>query len=85
MGHPGPFFVYYGLFLPDNTIFTTNQREQCPSSKHVWDLNPRPTEIESPPITARPGLLAICGQSYKSSMRVNYDTWNLLVITTLKS
>ena len=28
----------------------------CPCSKRHWDLNPRPSERESPPITTRPGL-----------------------------
>ena len=52
----GLFFVYFRSFQTNNTIFTTNQCEKCPSSIWRWDSNPRPLEHESPPITTRPGL-----------------------------
>ena len=54
--NPGNFFVYIGPFQANNTIFTTNQCEKCPSSIQCWDLNPHPFEHESSPITSRPGL-----------------------------
>ena len=51
---------FYSLFLVYSkniiTIFTTNICEKCPSSIGSWDLNPRPLEHESPPVTTRPGL-----------------------------
>ena len=50
-----------GLFLfifvfSNNTIFTSNQREKCPSSIRRRDSNPRPFKHELSPITTRPGL-----------------------------
>ena len=54
--NPGLFLFIFGLFQTNNTIFTTNQCEKCPSSIRRWDSNPRPLERESPPITTRPGL-----------------------------
>ena len=54
--NPGLFFVYFWSFQTNNTIFTTNQCEKCPSSIRRWDSNPRPLERESTPITTRPGL-----------------------------
>ena len=52
--------LFYSLFLVYSkniiTIFTTNICEKCPSSIGSWDLNPRPLEHESPPVTTRPGL-----------------------------
>ena len=51
-------FVYFRSFQTNNTIPTTNQCEKmsCPSSVHLWDLNPRPSECVSPPIATRLGL-----------------------------
>ena len=34
-----------GLFQINNTIFTTNKCEKCPSSIWHWDSNPRPIEL----------------------------------------
>ena len=50
-----------GLFLfifvfSNNTIFTSNQREKCPSSIRRRDSNPRPFKHESFTKTTRPGL-----------------------------
>ena len=50
------FFVYFRSFQTNNTTFTTNQCEKCPSSIWSWDLNPQPFIHESSPITTRPGL-----------------------------
>ena len=49
--NPGLFFVYFRSFQTNNTIFTTNQCEKCPSCIRRWDSNPRPLERESPSIT----------------------------------
>ena len=44
--HPRPLFVYCRRCLKTNiTIFTTNQCEQCPSSKRYWDSNPLPLDM----------------------------------------
>ena len=56
MGQPGLFYFYFWSFQTDNTIFTTNQYEKCPSIIRRWDSNPWPLEHESLPITIRPGL-----------------------------
>ena len=50
--NPGLILVHFRSFQRNNTIFTTMQ---CPSSIRRWDLNPRPLEHESSPITTRPG------------------------------
>ena len=56
--NPGLFFFSFQSFQTNNTIFTTNQCEKmsCPSSIQCQNLNPWPSEHESPPITTRPGL-----------------------------
>ena len=58
MGQPWPLLLFnFGLFQTNIiTIFTKNMCENCPSSIWCWDLNPQPSEHESPPITIRPGL-----------------------------
>ena len=55
MAIPGLFLIYFRLFKKHYN-FTTNKCERCPTSIWCWDLNPRPSEHESPPITTRPGL-----------------------------
>ena len=57
MGHPWPLFRLFQSFKTNIAIFTTDICEKCPSSIQCWDLNPRRSEHESPPITTRPGLL----------------------------
>ena len=42
--------------------------KKCPSSIRYWDLNPQPSEHESPPLTTRPGL---------PPTRISYITENL--------
>ena len=54
---PRPLFRLFPSFQTNNTSFTTNKGEKCPSCKQCWDLNPQPLGHESPPITIRPGLL----------------------------
>ena len=55
--NPGLFFIYFWSFQTNIiTIFTTNKCEKCPSSIRCWELNHRPSERESLPITTRHGL-----------------------------
>ena len=57
MGIPGLFFVYSRSFQTNiSTILQQINVKKCRSSKWHLDLNPRPLEHESPPITTRPGL-----------------------------
>ena len=57
----GPTSFYLSLsFRTHITSFTANECEICPSSKRCRELNSRPLEYESPPITTRPGLLPWC-------------------------
>ena len=58
MGHPRPLFHLFSSFQTHITILTTTRcgKMLCPSSIWHRDLNPRPSEHESPPITTRPGL-----------------------------
>ena len=53
MGHPCPLFCLFSSFQTNITIFTTINVKKCPSSIRCWDLNPQPSEHESPPITTR--------------------------------
>ena len=53
---PGLFFVYFWSFQTNNTIFTTNQCEKCPSRIRRRDSNPRPFKHEMSTISTRPGL-----------------------------
>ena len=56
MGHRWPPFHLFSSFRTNITIFTTNKCEKCPSHIQRQDLNPRPSEHESLPITTRQGL-----------------------------
>ena len=56
MGHPGLSLVYFHLFKKTLQFFTKNTCEKCPSSLRCWDLNPQPSEHESPLITIRTRL-----------------------------
>ena len=54
---PASFSLTFGLFQTKiNTILQQFNLKKCPSSTWHWDLNPRPQDRESPPITTRPGL-----------------------------
>ena len=54
---PASFSFIFGLFQTNiNTILQQINVKKCSSSIWHWDLNPRSSERESPPITARPGL-----------------------------
>ena len=74
MGNPRPCFRIFGLFQTNiNTIFTTNQCEKCPSSLGCWNLNPRPSDWESHPITTIPGLPPILSiNSYYMLSTLNF-------------
>ena len=56
MGPPWPLFRLFSYFQTNITILTTNECEKCPCSIRCLDLNSRPSEHESPPITTRPRL-----------------------------
>ena len=49
-------FCLLSSFQINNTIFTRNICEKCPSNIWCQDLNTRLSVHESPPITTRPGL-----------------------------
>ena len=58
---PASFSFIFGLFQTNiNTIFTTNQCEKCLSSVRCWDLNPRPSEHESPLMSGLPSRMCDC-------------------------
>ena len=48
-----PLFHYFGLF---NRKIQSSQQSDYPSSIRYWDLNSRPLDLESPPVTTRPGF-----------------------------
>ena len=50
-GHPRPAFSFIFVFSNKHTIFKANKCGKCPSNIGWWDLNPRASEHESPPIT----------------------------------
>ena len=54
LANPGLFIIYFWSFQKNNTIFTTNHCEKCPSS--IQRQDPRPRKHESSPITTRPGI-----------------------------
>ena len=57
MGHPSLFLLTFGLFQTNiDTILQQFNVKKCPSIIWHWDLNPRPSERDSPPITTTPGL-----------------------------
>ena len=58
MGHTRPLFRLFSVFSNKQTVQFLQQIyvKKCPSSIRCWDLNPRPLEHESSPITTRPGL-----------------------------
>ena len=58
MGQPRPLLSFiFGLFKQTSLEFLQQKMcEKCPSSVLCRDLNPRPSENESPPITTRAGF-----------------------------
>ena len=56
MGQPRPLLVHFRSFQTNNTIFTTNHCEKCPSRIGRQDSNPWPLEHKSSPISTGPGL-----------------------------
>ena len=51
--------LFYIYFVFSNTLqILQHQFEKCPSSIRCQDSNSQPLELESPPITTRPGLPA---------------------------
>ena len=55
--NPGLFFLYLLVFFKQTLLFLQQINvKKCPSSKWHRDLNPRPLEHESSPMTTRPEL-----------------------------
>ena len=52
----GLFFIYFRYFQTNNTIFTTNQCAKMSIQYTALGFDPQPFELESSPITTRPGL-----------------------------
>ena len=48
MGHPRPLFVFFCLFKQIIQVLQEIHVKKCPSSKQCWDLNPQPSDNESP-------------------------------------
>ena len=53
---PASFLFIFGLFNQTLQFLQQIYVKKCPSSIRYRDLNPWPSERESPPITTRPGL-----------------------------
>ena len=57
MGQPWPLFRLFSVSSNKHYKFLQQKYvKKCPSTMWCRDLNPRPSELESPPITTRPGL-----------------------------
>ena len=57
MGQPRPLFRLFSVFSNKHYKFLQQiYVKKCPSSIRCLDLNPRPSERESPSITTRPGF-----------------------------
>ena len=68
------FLFIFGLFKQTSLQFLQQiYVKKCPSSIRCWDLNPQPSERESPPITTRPGL---------RPMRLYYERGSITVRLT---
>ena len=69
-----PLFVEFGSFLK-NQYNLYKVMKKCPSRIRYLDLNPRPLEQESSPITTRPGL---------PPNLANVSGWTFRIITQIK-
>ena len=74
MGHPRPLFRLFSVFSNKqyNSYNKSMWKMSSPSSIWRWDLNPRPLERESPPITTRPVLPPPSLHSY-CTLKYVYD------------
>ena len=71
LADPGLFYRLFSVFsIKHHYIFTTNMCEKCPSSIQLQDLNPPPSEHESPPITTNQHLLLDGSFSHKFVVKV---------------
>ena len=68
---PDIFFVNFRLFKTTLQFLQQINLKKCPSSIWCWDLNPQPSEHESPPRTTRPGLPHNLIISLLTTMRLN--------------
>ena len=65
---PGLFLVYFCIFK--QTLEQTNVKK-CQSSLQCWDLNPHPSQSESPPVTTRPSYICLLHATDKLSKLFN--------------
>ena len=82
MVHPPNLFHLFLVFSKKHYNFTTKQCEKSPSSNRCWDLNPQPSEHESPPITTRPGLLPWTKSLFNILKISNFEKWTLTFTTS---
>ena len=75
-----PLFRLFSSFQTNITIFTTNVCEKCPSSTWCWDLNPQPSDLESPPITTRPGRASCILCRFVRSGHYTYTLMESLIL-----
>ena len=58
MSHSQPFSFIFGLSEQQYTFLQQFYVKKGPSSIRQWDSNSPPSDIESPHLTNKPGLLA---------------------------
>ena len=73
---PASFSFLFGLFKKTLQFLQQIYVKKCPSSIRCQDLNPRPLECESLPITTRPGLFCckrkkVCKKCVKWTIQRN--------------
>ena len=70
--HPKASFSFILSFQTNITILHQINVKKCPSSIRCWDLNPRSSQHESPPITTRPWRFYSCKTLLKSGLFLIY-------------
>ena len=68
----GPFPASFRLFssFQTNNFYNNKNVKKCPSSIRCWDWNPQLSELESPPITTRPGLPPLFIEMFSRDFRL---------------
>ena len=78
--NPGLFFIYFRLCKHTLQYFTTNNYEKSLSSIWCRDLNSRPLEHESLPITIRPGLPQVLKRNSRPiELKIIISVFSLLI------
>ena len=70
MGHPRPLFRLFLSFKQTLQFLLQIYVKKCPSSIRCRDLNPQPSDHESPPITTTPRLLLLTRQKFAKIMQL---------------